>query len=102
MTPLRLFYGIYVLTFAVTVVVGAVAVDHVRWPAAALGALVVVFGTCLVANLFGFATETAANAAKSRWAAPGFASVGLVRVMGVFFALVGAAFAGQALFGDDF
>lgn len=102
MTPLRLFYGIYVLTFAITVVVGFVAVDYIRWPATALGVLVVVFGICLVTNLLGFATETAANAANSKWGSPAFASVGLVRVMGVFFALVGAAFAGQALFTEDF
>lgn len=101
MTPLRWFYGLYLLTFGVTVVVAIVALEYIRWPMFALGVLLAVFGGCLMTNLLNFATETAANAGKSKWAAPAMASVPLVRAIGVFMLLVGIAFAAQALLVDD-
>ncbi len=65
MKPLRWFYGLYLLTFGVTVVIGFLAVDYVRWPMFALGVLVAVFVACLVTNLLGFATETASKAGRA-------------------------------------
>lgn len=100
MSPLRIFYALYVLIFATSVVVGFLAVEYVRWPMVALGVMVTIFGLCLMTNLLGFATETAANAGKNKWTPPAFASVGLVRLMGVFFLLVGGLFAAQAFLID--
>jgi uncharacterized membrane protein HdeD (DUF308 family) len=101
MTPLRWFYGLYLVTFGVTVVVAFSAMDYVRWPMFALGALLAVFGLCLLTNFMNFASETASNAGKSKWAAPAMTSVPLVRGIGVFFMLGGVAFAAQALLVDN-
>jgi uncharacterized membrane protein YoaT (DUF817 family) len=101
MTPLRWFYGLYLLTFGVTVVVGFVSVDYVRWPMVALGMLLAVFGVFLATNLLGFATEAASNAATSKWAPPALASVPAYRAVGILFLLVGIAFAAQALLAED-
>lgn len=101
MTPLRVFQGLYAVTFGVTVVVGFVAVDYIRWPMVALGVLLAVFGACMVMDLLGFATETASKAGTSKWTPPAFASVPLVRGMGAFFLLGGIGFAAQALLVDN-
>lgn len=101
MTPLRWFQAVYFFAFGVSMVVAVVAPEQIRLPMVVLGVLLATFGGCLVSNLFGFATETASKAGKSRWTAPAFASVPLVRAMGVFFVLGGLGFAAQALFVRD-
>lgn len=101
-TPLRIFQGLYVVVFAVVLVLFFVAPDSVRTGFAVVGAMVALFGVCLMFSLFGMPQELAEKAKTSRWTPPVYASVTLIRFIGAFFAAVGTLFALQAAFSSDF
>ncbi len=101
MTPLKVFMGLYLVTFAATVVVSFTAVKFVRWPMTLLGVLLAVYGGCLTTNLLGFTDEVASKARRSTWTPPAMASPSLLRAVGVFFLLGGIGFAAQALLVDN-